>query len=171
MFIIVEKFFGQLLIIIFFLFQPLGKFLRKLADNLPEYQQSQKFHQLQTDLRVAYQNNEPSKAEMLADELIDMARHYKDNWDYANAIHWAYITKGKIALDKKDIKAVKNYLIKSMIINNSPQIFAYGPDLDLIKRLKSYDCNDAINEYIAWSKRKWRYGKKTLEEIQSGPNT
>ena len=128
----------------------------------------ERFHSISYILAEAYQNNEWEQVKNLSDEYLELAAHFKQDWNYGNAIHQANTFLGLAALEENDISLANEYLINAGRTTGSPQLNSFGPNMMLAKRLLEKGEVEVVLEYLKlckgfwywylriWSTRKWK---------------
>jgi len=125
-------------------------------------------------LDIAYEDHEFEKLEQLANEYLDAANNYKDNWNYGNAIHHGNLYLGRIAIINGNINEAKKYLIKAGKTKGSAQLNSFGPNMALAKELLEAGEKDIVIQYIDLIKKfwnriwSWRRTQKWKKQIRQG---
>jgi hypothetical protein len=73
--------------------------------------------------------------EAAARELLRIYPSFQYDWNYGNAIHYANLVLGRIALRRGDTSSATRYLFRAGGTPGSPQIADYGPDMTLAREL------------------------------------
>lgn len=84
---------------------------------------------------VAFAALQFDTASSAADRLLKLARKYRQNWNYGNAVNEAHTILGRIAIQLGDLESAKRHLEDSIIDIATPQTTSFGPSLDLAKDL------------------------------------
>ena len=106
-----------------------------------------------------------------ADEVLRLAEHYRDDWNYGNAIHKGNLALGQIALREGDLTAARDFLRKAGETPGSPQLNSFGPNMTLAKELFERGERQAILEYFVLCGEFWDEGetlRRWSEEVRSG---
>jgi hypothetical protein len=118
---------------------------------------------LQYRLKLLLKKQKLEKAKVLANELINTAKNYKDDWNYGNAIHQGHLTLGKIAFAHGDFKKAEEELLASVEINGSPSISSFGPNMSLARDFLIKERPDIVLKYLKNCRRCWKYGSENLD--------
>ena len=112
-------------------------------------------------------------AEAPARELMRVYPTYSFDWNYGNAIHYANLVLGRLALRSGDTEQAKRYLLKAGQTPGSPQLGDYGPDMTLARELLDRGQKRAVLQYFDLCNRFWRNEKRNCiaawtDEINGG---
>ena len=106
--------------------------------------------------RLAFANHDYEKAELAAARLISSATERHDSSsDYGNAIHDGNSALGRIAVQRGDISAAKEFLGKASKSAGSPVLCTFGPDMDLAQDLLEIGERKAVIDYLWACHRFW----------------
>ena len=141
------------------------------AKSLAEYQRAQaadtnsssRFYRLSDLAKQAFAADDLKIAEQYAGELLALAPKYPKDWNYGNAILMGNTVLGRIALRQGQIKAAKEYLLKSGQTPGSPQLNSFGPNMSLAKELAEKGETDAVIQYFDQCRKFWRMGADKLD--------
>ncbi len=132
----------------------------------------QRFYAVGDELAAAYKGGEFDKAKELANENLNLAKAYRCNWNYGNAIHESYSILGQISLNQGDLDGAIDDLRKAGESPGSPQLDTFGPDLDLADELLQRGKSDAVRSYLLEIKRFWKMNDGKIDgwvaEIDKG---
>jgi len=119
-------------------------------------------------------NGSLDKAEQFANETLNLAEKYKNDWNYGNAIHKGHLTLGRVALRKNDIEEAKNQLLLAGKTPGSPQLDSFGPNMVLAKELLEKGEKETVLKYLELCETFWDMQMETLmiweEKITNGEN-
>jgi tetratricopeptide (TPR) repeat protein len=140
--------------------------------SLAEYEKAQeadpsetsRFYRLDSLAKAAYKVSAFEKASRYANELLDSASKYPQDWNYGNAIHHGNNVLGRIALTQGDIPKAKDYLLKAGKTSDSPQLASFGPNMSLAKDLLEKGEKDIVVQYLELCRNFWSMGKANLDE-------
>jgi hypothetical protein len=124
----------------------------------------ERFHALGRAAKNALDGGNATKAEVLANELAQLAPRYKDDWNYGNAVQDSNQVLGRIALAKGDVAEAKRRLLASADSNGSPQMNSFGPSMQLAKALLEKGERDVVLEYFRRCGAFWEMGKRDLAQ-------
>ena len=102
------------------------------------------------------------KAKRFGNELLSIARDYKDDWNYGNALHKGNLILGRVALREGDPETAKYYLLCAGKTPGSPQLESFGPNMTLAKELLETGDAEAVLEYIKLCRSFWSMGFRRL---------
>lgn len=129
---------------------------------VPKYKYG-RFIGLQYRLRLLLKRQKLEKAEILANELLEIAQFYKDDWNYCNAIHKGHLALGRIAFTRGDYKKAEEELLASVEIEGSPQISSFGPNMSLAKDFLLKGDSKITLKYLENCRRCWKYGSDYID--------
>ena len=94
------------------------------------------------------------------------------DWNAGNLLHHGHITLGRLALLAGDTDGAAQHLLRAGSTPGSPQLNAFGPDLDLANQLLAKGRTDAVEGYLQRCQQFWKLGGDKLErwiaEIHTG---
>ena len=99
-----------------------------------------------------------SSAQSSAVRLLDLAKHYKDDWNYGNAIHKGHTILGMTHILQGNIHKAEEELIASANTPGSPQLNSFGPNMRLASELLKHGRNDVVLKYLNECKSFWELG-------------
>ena len=126
-----------------------------------------RFYMLKGLAKVAFESGDMEKAKTYATELLNKAAHYKNNWNYGNAIHHGNLILGRIALKSGDLEKAKEYLIEAGKTPGSPQLNSFGPNMTLAKELLEKSEKEVVIKYFQLCADFWEMGKDDLKNWTS----
>src|SRR4029077_569376 len=84
--------------------------------------------------KAAFDAGQYDDAQSYANELLDLAPWFPDNWDYGNAIFDGNMVLGRVALKRDgNLSLAENYLKASAMTPGSPQLKVAGPNMSLAR--------------------------------------
>jgi hypothetical protein len=111
-------------------------------------------------------------ARKYATELLTLAPHYVNNWNYGNAIQDGNLVLGRIAVREGRIEEAKQCLLAAGNSKGSPQMDSFGPNMSLAKDLLEKGERDTVLQYFELCRRFWQmdYGKLDdwSQEVKAG---
>lgn len=114
-----------------------------------------RFFELQEQMYLAFNRNEPNAASDLAHEYLTLAKDFRSNWNYGNAIHHSNLILGRIALRNGETMKAKEFLLKAGKTSGSPQLNSFGPNMMLARELLEKGEKDIVLMYIDLSRKFW----------------
>jgi len=102
------------------------------------------------------------RAASFAQELLELAERYRDDWNYGNAVHKGHLVLGRVALMNGDIATARAELLLSGGTPGSPQLDSFGPDMRLAKELLEAGEKAIVLEYFELCRRFWAMGSQNL---------
>jgi hypothetical protein len=136
----------------------------------PEGAQRRRFYQLDELAEDAYREGDYEKAQLLAQEFLDLALSYKSDWNYGNAVHNGHDLLGRIALKAGDRKKAAEELLLAGQSPGSPQLDTFGPKMNLARELLGKGERTAVQEYLRLCLRFWKNpcAASWLSELEQG---
>lgn len=122
------------------------------------------FYEIETEIEAAYESGDYAEARELIEDYLNIAKKYKCNWNYGNAIHNGNRYLGLISLEHGDIEGATEYLVKAGKSSGSPQLNAFGPKLDLANILLQNGNNSDVITYLKDIKIFWKNDGGLVEE-------
>jgi hypothetical protein len=123
---------------------------------------------------AALEAGEPQAAAGYAQQMLaaGMGPSGPADWNAGNLLHHGHITVGRLALLAGDTDRAAQHLLAAGSTWGSPQLDAFGPDLDLANRLLAQGQTSTVVDYLRRCQRFWKLGEDRLEEwithIQAG---
>jgi len=122
-----------------------------------------RFYELGDAANSAYEAGEFEKAAQYANELLQSAPQYKDDWNYGNALFHGNIVLGRVALQHGDIVGAKEHLLAAGETPGSPQLDSFGPNMTLAKELLEKGERDVVLTYLQSCAKFWKMGGDKLQ--------
>ncbi len=111
-------------------------------------------------------------AEQFANEYLQIAQKYKDDWNYGNAICKGNLTLGRIELRRGNIRGAKNHLILAGKTPGSSKLSTSGPNMLLVKELLEEGEKESVIEFLGLCEGFWDndFGKlkKWKKQVSKG---
>jgi tetratricopeptide (TPR) repeat protein len=137
-----------------------GKALAQYERAVSQQKQpDQKFFLLPDLATVAFNAGDFSKAKAYADELLNMSKEGKRNWNSGNAIHHGNLILGRVALQAGDVDKAKSYLLAAGKTEGSPQLNSFGPNMTLAKELLEKGEKKTVLDYFDLCEKFWKQEK------------
>ncbi|WP_437767245.1 hypothetical protein WMF27_20215 [Sorangium sp. So ce281] len=95
------------------------------------------------------------RATEAAERLLAEAADLADSSQYGNAVHYAHIALGKVAMARNDSAGAAEHLRAASEVRGSPQLNSFGPDFELASQLLAVGQRDAVIDYIDGCKSFW----------------
>ncbi|MEO8707150.1 MAG: hypothetical protein ABI867_44395 [Kofleriaceae bacterium] len=105
---------------------------------------------------IALELGDHARAAERARELLAGAEAHAATWYYGNAIHYANIALGHVALAANALESAKLHLAAAGATCGSPQLDSFGPDFELAQAILATGEHDAVVAYLEACKRFWR---------------
>jgi len=118
---------------------------------------TQAFVDLGAEMQRAFEEDQFEKCEELARRYLEMAEHFRDNWNYGNALHKANMCLGRLALRKGQLEEAKIFLRQAGETPGSPQLNSFGPNMALAKELLELGEKEAVLHYLNACKKFWTW--------------
>lgn len=119
-----------------------------------------RFYNLRSFVGKAYRKANYSKAETLALEYLELAEHFKGDWNYGNAIHSGHQVLGLVRLKEGRVESAKKHLLAAGRTPGSPQLNSYGPNLILARELFLKGETEVVIRYLDLVAEFWASEKK-----------
>ena len=140
--------------------------------NVLKESATNRFYSLGDAGKDAFEAGETEEAQELAQELLNLAPNYEDNWNYGNAVQDANLVFGRIAVTQGRLDDAKQFLIKAGQSPGSPQMDSFGPNMSLAKDLLEKGETEVVLEYFELCRKFWKLDKGSLDqwsrEVQAG---
>jgi len=114
-----------------------------------------RYYELPPQALAAAEDGELEHAERLADDLLELAAQYPNNWNYGNAIHDGNLALGLVALRRDDLEEARAALLRAGETPGSPQLDTYGPDMRLAAALLERGETETVLGYFGLCRRFW----------------
>ena len=85
-------------------------------------------------------------------------------WNQGNGTHYGHLTLGRIALAEGNVEEAKYRLIAAAMIQGSPQLNSFGPDMTLAEELLETGEKDVVLKYFELCEVFWELGKDELAD-------
>ncbi len=140
--------------------------LRSISESLALETREHKVFYKMSDLASAqFAAGEIIAAEETCGKLLMIAENYKDDWNYGNAVHIANIVLGRVCLNRGDVSAACDYLLRAGDTPGSPQLNSFGPKFGLARDLLlEHDEREVVIQYLKRCSQFWKMGKRQLKE-------
>ena len=128
----------------------------------------QRFYGLEDLMEAAYKNKRYEEAKTLIAEYLALAKIYRCNWNYGNAVHDAHRILGLILLQGGDVDGAAAALLEAGQSAGSPQLDTFGPDLDLANELLKRGKTPEVTAYLNDIKRFWEMDNGVVDQWLTG---
>lgn len=116
----------------------------------------ERFYQLNHLMAVAYESQKYIETKKLAEENLELATQFSNNWNQSNAIHLSHIYLGLLALEVNNLAEAKYHLIQSGLVSGSPQLNSFGPNMQLAKVLLEKNEQEVVLKFLEDCKQFWK---------------
>ncbi|MCH7564291.1 MAG: hypothetical protein IH968_10760 [Gemmatimonadetes bacterium] len=110
---------------------------------------------LRSASELALVNGKLDRAERLAEELLELAVEYSDDWYYGNALHNGHVVLGLVQMQRGNLQGAEHELLRAGESPGSPQLNSFGPSLVLARDLLMEGRVDAVLEYLELCRVFW----------------
>ena len=124
--------------------------LRTAADDV------HRFYALPEAAKASFETGKTEDARAYAQQTLDLASRFRDDWNYGNAIHDGHMVLGRVALRKGDVAAAKRELLEAGGTPGSPQLDSFGPNMSLAKDLLEHKEVDTVVAYFDLCREFWK---------------
>jgi len=135
---------------------------KELQEWREAVEQIDRFYAAPKAAMAAYTLSDYALARELAHTALSLAPSYKDNWNYGNALHFAYTALGLLSLSTGDARAAVEQLRLSGDTPGSPQLNSFGPSMRLARDLLRSGESAAVLAYFGQCRRFWSMGQTWL---------
>ena len=122
-----------------------------------------RFYELPDLAKDAARGGEFDEARERAEELLELAPKFPNNWNFGNAIHDAHVVLGLVALSSEDVDAAKSHLLSAGRTRGSPQLDTFGPNVMLAEALLEEGEVDVVLEYFELCRSFWEMHRDRLD--------
>jgi hypothetical protein len=102
---------------------------------------------LEYQIKNALRRKRYDRVAFLANQLLEIAREYPDDWSFGNAIHKGHLALGWVRLHEGKIEAAKHHLLEAGKTGGSPQLNSFGPNMALAAELLRRGERESVLEY------------------------
>ena len=149
-----------------------GQVLADSEDQIAGDGGEKRFYKLNPLPKQALEAGALEKAAAYANELIQSANEYRDDWNYGNAIYEGNMVLGLVALRQDRVAEARHYLLESVKTPGSPQLGSFGPDFTLARELLEKGERDNVLDFLTQAKGFWKTGAEQLDamiaEVRAG---
>jgi hypothetical protein len=121
-----------------------------------------RFYALGSLAMSAFEAGDTVKAQSYASELLQLAKKFRQNWNYGNALYDGNITLGRVDLERGNIDGAKEHLLAAGQTPGSPQLDSFGPNMTLAKALLDKDERDIVLTFLQSCQKFWKMGGDKL---------
>lgn len=98
-----------------------------------------------------------------AQKLLGDSVRFRGDWNYGNAVHYANLYLGRIALERGDVREARTRLLAAGRTPGSPQLDDFGPDMTLADELLEHGESAVVLAYFRECDRFW--GNKSKNRL------
>ena len=91
-----------------------------------------------------------------ANEVLETATKYRNDWNYGNAIHKGNLALGRLALREDKVEVAEDFLLRAGRTPGSPQLDSFGPNMVLARELLEKGRSEKVLEYFALCGKFWQ---------------
>jgi tetratricopeptide (TPR) repeat protein len=124
--------------------------LSRSEDNLS------RFYRLTDVATAALRVGDFARAEEIARKMLTVAPQFASDWNYGNAVYWANIVLGKIALSNKQLGQACECLVAASLTPGSPQLDSFGPEFVLCSHILNAGETEYAKTYLSNCAKFWR---------------
>jgi hypothetical protein len=136
---------------------------RQLKQDMPVLTGSNRYNMLADAAKLAVKVSEWDDARGYAQELLKSSNDSK-NWNYGNAIFFANMVLGQVALRRESVDSAKAYLLAAGKTPGSPQLNSFGPNMSLAKDLFEAGEREAVLTFFDECRVFWKMDRGRLKE-------
>ncbi len=121
------------------------------------------FYKMSDLAKLQFEVGQIQAAEKTSRDLLVLAERFQDSWNYGNAVHFANVVLGQVALSRGDVGGAAGSLLAAGDTPGSPQLNSFGPSFKLARELLAREQRDVVIEYLKKCQLFWRSGQKELD--------
>jgi tetratricopeptide (TPR) repeat protein len=140
-----------------------GRYEKALHDLSAAADDVHRFYALDEAAKAAFEVGQIEEAQSRAQEALDFARRFRDDWNYGNAIHDGHMVLGRVALRKGDVERAKRELIEAGGTPGSPQLNSFGPNMSLARDLLEQKETNTVTAYFEQCAKFWKMERGSLK--------
>lgn len=140
-----------------------GRYKKALDELEAAHTDIGRFYAINDAAKAAFEVGKIEKAQAHAQEALDLASRFRDDWNYGNAIHDGHMVLGRIALRNGDLEIAKRELVEAGRTPGSPQLNSFGPNMSLAKDLLERKETDAVMTYFELCAKFWKLERGSLQ--------
>jgi len=114
-----------------------------------------RFYELPDLAKDAARKGDFDEARERAEELLEIAPKFPNNWNFGNAIHDSHVVLGLVALSDDDLAAARSHLIAAGQTTGSPQLDTFGPNMMLAEALLKRGETKVVLDYFELCRSFW----------------
>ncbi len=122
-----------------------------------------RYNMLANTAKLAVRVSEWDDARSYAQELLNSSTDSK-NWNYGNAIFFANMVLGQVALRRESVDSAKAYLLAAGKTPGSPQLDSFGPNMSLAKDLFEAGEREAVLTFFDECRAFWKMDRGRLKQ-------
>ena len=137
---------------------------KKALDELSAAQNDiGRFFALDDAAKAAFEVGKIEEAQAHAQEALDLASRFREDWNYGNAVHDGHMVLGRIYLRNGDVEIAKRELVEAGRTPGSPQLNSFGPNMSLARDLLERKEIDAVVTYFELCAKFWKLDRGNLQ--------
>ena len=138
--------------------------LRNMEKVLPE-DSPERLYRLGEIAKAAFDAGRYDDAEAYANELLDRAPHYRENWYYGGAVFVGNMVLGRVALKRDgNLSLAESFLKASALTPGSPQLKVAGPNMSLARDILVAGDREPVLAFLGDCHRFWTINAQPLDE-------
>ena len=122
------------------------------------------FYGMDKEIGALLESKQFELARTLAEQYLELAQRFQQDWNFGNAIHDANCALGLCALASSNVEEAKKHLLAAAQSPGSPQLNSFGPKLDLADRLLKLGLSAEVGEYLRLIERFWELNHGVIAE-------
>jgi hypothetical protein len=127
----------------------------------------QRFYALTKAQMAAFECSQYDAARSYAQEVLELAPRFGNDWNYGNAVHNGHVVLGRLAVVRGDLETACRELLLAGQTPGSPQLDSFGPNMTLARDLLAHSRRTAVLGYFQECRKFWKhdFGDLTKWEI------
>jgi hypothetical protein len=141
-----------------------GRYEKAFTDVGAAADDRRRFYALGEAAKAAFEIGKVEEAQEHAQHALSLARQFRSDWNYGNAIHDGHMVLGRVALRRGDVETAKRELIEAGNTPGSPQLNSFGPNMSLAKDLLERKETETVVDYFELCGRFWKMEAGNLKQ-------
>jgi tetratricopeptide (TPR) repeat protein len=135
-----------------------------------ETDRHRRFYLLDDLATISFNAGDLDGAKAAARKVLSVAKNYKNDWNYGNAIYYGHSVLGRVALSEDQIESAKRHLLQAGATPGSPQLNSFGPPMDLAQELLQRGERDTVIQFLRLCQKFWKRKilNKWIERLTNG---
>jgi hypothetical protein len=135
-----------------------------------ETDRHRRFYLLDDLATISFNAGDLVSAKAAARKVLSVAKNYKNDWNYGNAIYYGHSVLGRVALAEGEITSAKEHLLQAGATPGSPQLDSFGPPMELAQELLQRGERETVIQFLRLCQKFWKRDtlNKWIEGLTNG---